>query len=76
MHFHVEYGAVLVSFQLSAKGQKKNKRGKNRRMMRMMGKEQLQYCVTKGGIKLCEITDGLEKVNKESSFVGSAYVKN
>lgn len=44
----------------------------HRKMMRMMSKEQLPYCMMKGGIKLCEITNGMEKVNRESLFIVSA----
>jgi len=74
--FHLECGAVLVSFQLSAKGhRKKNQRGKNRKMMRMMSEEQLLYCMTKGGIKLCEITNDMEKVNEESLLIVSANAR-
>lgn len=74
VHFRLEYSAVLVSFQLSAKGHRKKKKGRggNRKMMKMMGKEQLPYSMMKGGIKLCEITNGMENGNRESLFIVSA----
>lgn len=76
MHFDLEYSAVLVSFQLSAKGHRKKKRRGghtyDRKMMRMMCKEQLPYCMMKGGTELCEITNGMEKANRESLFIVSA----
>lgn len=43
-------------------------------MMRMMGKEQLPYCMTQEDIKLCEIRNGTGKVNRESLFIVSANV--
>lgn len=54
--------------------QKKNQRGKNRRMV-MMGKKELLYCTTKGGIKLWEVTNGREKVNRALLFIVTSNVR-
>lgn len=41
----------------------------------MMGEKELLYCMTKGGIKLWEITNGREKVNRASLFIVTSNVR-